>query len=120
MTATMTPPSAERITLYYRQGASDKVYQAALEPRGEGFVVHFAFGRRGSTLNTGTKTASPVDYEAAKRIYDKLVREKTAKGYTPGQGRHALPAHPKGGPRHRHPAPVVKSSKRGAGRGPPG
>ena len=84
-TITMTPPSAERITLYYREGASDKVYQAALEPQGEGFVVHFAFGRRGATLNTGTKTASPVDYEAAKRIYDKLVREKTAKGYTPGE-----------------------------------
>jgi bifunctional non-homologous end joining protein LigD len=35
--------------------------------------------------DTGTKTSSPVDYDTAKRIYDKLVREKTGKGYTPGE-----------------------------------
>ena len=32
----------------------------------------------------GTKTSIPVSYSAAKAIYDKLVKEKTAKGYTPG------------------------------------
>jgi bifunctional non-homologous end joining protein LigD len=84
MNATLTTPQAERITLYYRQGSSDKVYQASLEPQGELFVVNFAFGRRGSTMSTGTKTQTPVDYDAAKTIYDKLVREKMAKGYTEG------------------------------------
>jgi len=48
------------------------------------FIVNFAFGRRGSTLGTGTKTASPVDHDTAKGIYDKLVNEKRAKGYTEG------------------------------------
>ena len=85
MNATMTLPQAERIMLYYREGSSDKVYQAAIEPRGELFVVTFAFGRRGTTLNTGIKTSSPVDYETAKNTYEKLVREKIAKGYTPGE-----------------------------------
>jgi bifunctional non-homologous end joining protein LigD len=85
MNAVMAPPQAERITLYYREGSSDKVYQASIEPWGELFAVNFAFGRRGSTLSTGTKTLSPVDYDTAKRTYDKLVREKTAKGYTPGE-----------------------------------
>jgi bifunctional non-homologous end joining protein LigD len=47
-------------------------------------VVNFAYGRRGSTLQTGTKTPAPVDHDTAKRTFDKLVREKTAKGYTPG------------------------------------
>jgi bifunctional non-homologous end joining protein LigD len=75
---------AEQITLYYRQGASDKVYHASIEPTGELFVVNFAFGRRGSALQTGTKTEKPVYYEYAKRIYDQLVKEKMAKGYTPG------------------------------------
>jgi bifunctional non-homologous end joining protein LigD len=75
----------DRVTLYYRQGSSDKVYQAAIEPKGNGFIVTFAYGRRGGTLNTGTKTDKPVDYAAAKKIYDKLVGEKTAKGYTPGE-----------------------------------
>src|ERR1043166_2176785 len=85
MNATIGPPKAEQINLYYREGSSDKVYQAAIESKGELFIVTFAFGRRGSTLNTGTKTSSPVDYETAKNTYDKLVREKMAKGYTPGE-----------------------------------
>ncbi|MBI3418193.1 MAG: WGR domain-containing protein [Verrucomicrobia bacterium] len=75
----------ERITLYYRAGSSDKVYQAAIEPAGELFVVHFAYGRRGATLTTGTKTSSPVAYDTAKQIFTRLVREKKAKGYTEGE-----------------------------------
>ena len=75
----------ENITLYYHEGSSDKVYQCAIEPAGDRFAVNFAYGRRGSTLNTGTKTNVPVDYDDAKRIYDKLVKEKTAKGYTAGE-----------------------------------
>ena len=82
MVSTQIKP--EHMTLYYREGPSDKVYQASIEPQGEGYIVHFAFGRRGSTLNTGTKTQTPVDYDTAKRVYDKLVREKMAKGYTQG------------------------------------
>ena len=72
------------VTLYYREGASDKVYQATLEPKDGLFVVNFAYGRRGSTLNTGTKTASPVDEATALNTFDQLVREKKAKGYTEG------------------------------------
>ncbi|MEI6036215.1 MAG: WGR domain-containing protein, partial [Verrucomicrobiae bacterium] len=71
-------------TLYFREGSSDKVYRAAIEPQGAGYVVNFAYGRRGSTLNTGTKTSSPVNFEAARIIYDKLILEKMAKGYTLG------------------------------------
>ena len=75
----------ENITLYYRQGSSDKIYQTAIEQAGGGYVVTFAYGRRGSTLNTGTKTQTPIDYATAKSIYEKLIQEKTAKGYTPGE-----------------------------------
>lgn len=74
----------EHTTLYYREGASDKVYQASLEPRDGGFVVRFAHGRRGSALTAGSKTPQPLDYPRAKALYDRLVRAKTAKGYTPG------------------------------------
>ena len=76
--------TAERVALYYREGSSDKVYQAAIEPAGNQFVVNFAYGRRGATLTTRTKTSSPVDYDTAKKIYTKLVGEKKAKGYTEG------------------------------------
>lgn len=34
----------DRVTLYYREGSSDKVYQTAIEPAGDGFVVNFAYG----------------------------------------------------------------------------
>jgi bifunctional non-homologous end joining protein LigD len=80
----MNTTQTERITLYYREGSSDKLYQASIEPQGDLFVVNFAYGRRGSTMNTGTKSQTPVDYDSAKSIYDKLVREKRAKGYTEG------------------------------------
>ena len=75
----------ENTTLYFRSGPSDKVYQASIQPKDAGYLVHFAYGRRGSTLSTGSKTPAPVDYPTAKGIYDKLVREKLAKGYTPGE-----------------------------------
>jgi bifunctional non-homologous end joining protein LigD len=81
----MIKPMSEKTTLYFRQGSSDKVYHAAIEPKGDKFIVTFAFGRRGSTLSAGTKTSSPVEYAAAKKIYEKLLKEKTAKGYTPGE-----------------------------------
>ena len=74
----------QSITLYYRAGTSDKVYTATLEAKGTGHVVDYAYGRRGGPMNTGTKTTTPVDYETAKKVYDTLIRKKTAKGYTPG------------------------------------
>ncbi|NBV25538.1 MAG: WGR domain-containing protein, partial [Proteobacteria bacterium] len=82
MTATMAEPKST--SLYYREGSSDKEYHVRLEAKGDGYVVNFAYGRRGSTLSTGTKTSTPVDYEAAGRLFDKLVKEKKAKGYTEG------------------------------------
>ncbi|MCW8129363.1 MAG: WGR domain-containing protein [Planctomycetota bacterium] len=74
----------ESTTLYFKEGNSDKVYHLAIEEREGGFVVNFAFGRRGSTLQTGTKTNTPVSFEQAKKIYDALIRSKTAKGYSEG------------------------------------
>jgi bifunctional non-homologous end joining protein LigD len=54
--------------------------------QGDGsIVVNFAYGRRGSTLTTGTKTSSPVDNDTAKKIFTKLVNEKKTKGYTEGE-----------------------------------
>lgn len=87
----------ESITLYYREGASDKVYQVAIRPQDDGYMVHFAYGRRGSTLSTGTKTERPVHHTQAKWIYDKLIQEKTAKGYLPGDdaGQIQAPTSPK-------------------------
>jgi bifunctional non-homologous end joining protein LigD len=69
--------------LYFSEGSSDKVYAATLTQRDGGWVVNFSYGRRGRAQTTGTKTETPVDYAAADKIFEKLVREKTSKGYTP-------------------------------------
>lgn len=69
------------ISLEFCEGTSDKVYKTAIEEISGKYVVNFAYGRRGSTLNTGTKTQSPVSLEEAQKIYDKLVLSKTCKGY---------------------------------------
>jgi bifunctional non-homologous end joining protein LigD len=77
--------SVQSVSLYFKEGSSDKVYQCAIEPAGQRFVVNFAYGRRGSTLNTGTKTNVPVEFEAAQKVFTKLITEKKAKGYTEGE-----------------------------------
>lgn len=80
MSNTQTLPTAK---LWFKEGSSDKVYHVAIAAQGGGFVVNFAYGRRGSTLTTGTKTSAPVSEDAARKIFAKLVKEKTAKGYRP-------------------------------------
>ena len=85
--ATAAPTHCDRVTLYYREGSSDKVYQAHVAPAANGlFTVEFAYGRRGSTLKTGTKTQQPVGHNEAHQVLWKLVRQKMDKGYTPGEG----------------------------------
>lgn len=76
----------ECIALAFAAGGSDKVYLAQLEAQGDGYVVNMQYGRRGGTLAFGTKTAGPVPYEKAKQVYDAVLREKMAKGYTPNGG----------------------------------
>ena len=74
-----------KTTLYYKDGSSDKVYSCEIQELNDKCMVNFAYGRRGSTMQTGTKTNKPVPREEAEKIYNKLIREKTAKGYTPGE-----------------------------------
>lgn len=74
----------ERISLYLTEGSSDKEYHAQLVAADDGYCVNFQYGRRGSSLTSGTKTKAPVDYPVAKAAYDKLVKEKMAKGYSTG------------------------------------
>lgn len=76
---------AEKVSLYFKSGPSDKVYHLQLEAKEPGWVVNFQYGRRNGALQVGTKTQSPAVYAQAKQIYDKLKAEKTAKGYTEGE-----------------------------------
>jgi bifunctional non-homologous end joining protein LigD len=70
----------ERAELYFRQGSSDKVYHLELENVDDKWSVKAQWGRRGSALQSDVK-ANGVPYEEAKRLYDRILREKTGKGY---------------------------------------
>lgn len=74
---------AKSVILYFTEGSSNKEYRAQLEQSGDGWVVNFQYGPRGRATNTGTKTKDPLPYEKALKAYDKLVKSKTDKGYTP-------------------------------------
>ena len=86
-------------SLYFREGHSDKEYHVAIRPQDGGYIVTFAYGRRGSTLTNGSKTPDIVTLVQATAIHDKLVREKTAKGYRPGE-ESATPYQVTGGEGH--------------------
>jgi bifunctional non-homologous end joining protein LigD len=75
----------KNVSLYFKEGSSDKEYHIQLEKKDGGFVVNFQYGRVGSNLNAGTKTDSPVSLEAAEKIFAKLEREKRGKGYSDGE-----------------------------------
>ena len=68
------------IQLFFQEGGSDKVYNASIVKDGDAYTVTCEWGRRGSSLQTGSK-AVRVPLAAAQRKFDSLVREKTAKGY---------------------------------------
>ena len=74
----------EQVSLYFKSGSSDKEYHTQLVKKGNAYIVDFQFGRRGSTLQTGTKTPDAVSLEEATKIYTKLVKSKLAKGYSEG------------------------------------
>ncbi len=72
----------KRKTLHYQKDASDKVYEVDLcEVAEDKYLVNFRYGRRGANLKEGTKTTQPVALTKAEQIFDKLVGEKTKKGY---------------------------------------
>lgn len=72
-------------TLYNKQGSSDKVYQTQIKESGTGYIVTFQYGRRGSTLTEGQKTASPVSLSEAQKVYLKTITSKKSTGYTEGE-----------------------------------
>src|SRR6266852_5970604 len=74
---TMLP---ERAELYFQQGSSDKVYHLQLENVQDQWAVQAQWGRRGSALQSDVKV-SGTSYEETKRVFDRILREKTGKGY---------------------------------------
>ena len=81
------------IRLTFSEGSSDKEYNAQIIKVDSGYEVHFQYGRRGGTLQSGVKTSSPVELVDAEKVYNKIVKEKTQKGYIPdGESTEFVPA----------------------------
>jgi len=74
----------ESADLFFKSGGSDKEYHLQLVEEAGSYLVNFQYGRRGSTLNTGCKTKAPVPEESARKVFNKIVAEKTSEGYTQG------------------------------------
>lgn len=100
--------SVMSVQLFYKDDRSDKEYRMQVVPQGTGFHVLFQFGRRGGTLQQGSKTKAPVSEAEAKKIFFDILREKESKQYkqakngkataapaapsNPGNGRSPYPA----------------------------
>lgn len=76
----------QKTSLFYKDGSSDKEYHIQLLPKDSNWIVEFQYGRRGSSLKAGTKTAAPVAYDVALKAYSKVVQEKLKDGYTESEG----------------------------------
>ena len=74
----------ERVRLYYREGASDKVYVIELTEESPGkYSVTGYNGRRGAQLVAQPKTSAPVSLTEARRIFDELESAKLNHPKTP-------------------------------------
>ena len=72
--------TVKSIELFFQEGSSDKVYNAQIVKDGDAYTVSCQWGRRGASLQEGSK-AVRVPLAQAQKKFDSLVREKTGKGY---------------------------------------
>lgn len=77
--------SVKKISLYYKDGGSDKVYHLQIDEVIGGFMVNFQYGKRGSTLKADSKTKEAETLDFCEKLFIKLAKEKMAKGYTEGE-----------------------------------
>lgn len=81
-------PAEYDISLRFTDGSSDKVYELAMEPAGDGYHVMYANAKFGGTLKRKPKTSAPVSWEEAAKLLNKELSGKVAKGYLPQTGTH--------------------------------
>jgi bifunctional non-homologous end joining protein LigD len=76
-----TPLHAMACVLFFQAGTSDKEYHLAIEPSGNAWLVNALYGKRGGNLKPASKTAAPVDYGTAVKVYERVKNEKLSEGY---------------------------------------
>lgn len=105
----MTITAIQAIDLHYIGGGSDKVYHVSLLQEDTTYFTAFAYGRRGSRLNTGEKYRGN-NLAAARAAYDKIVSEKRGKGYD-YTGDKGVPGYPEPGTSSATAAPTAVPRK---------
>ena len=91
----------------FRDGKSDKFWNITLD--GKAYTVNF--GRHGTTGQAQTKKwASEAE---ARRNHDKLIAEKTKKGYVETKAKAAKTAKANGAAKTPHPSPLPASRGEG-------
>lgn len=75
------PKNIKKVHLVFCEGTSDKEYNVEIVRTNHLYDVQFAYGRRGGTLQKGTKNEFPVSLGQAIDIFDTLVSLKKKKGY---------------------------------------
>lgn len=79
----MLEESEKSVSLYFTEGSSDKEYHIQLSSESSGgWRVNFRYGRRGSSMNSGTKTEYPVAFGVANSLYEDILKKQLKKGYT--------------------------------------
>ena len=88
--------SIKSTTLYFTQGSSDKQYMVQIDETEDhvGFIVSFAFGRRGQAMQHRVKTEQPVPMAEAEEIMEKMLHAKKLKGYVESEDGIAYSATP--------------------------
>jgi bifunctional non-homologous end joining protein LigD len=79
-----------KTTLFLKDDRSDKEYSCWIEDLGGSYEVVAAWGPRGAASNTAKKTTAPVGLDAAMKVMDSILSEKTKKGYRPGEASETL------------------------------
>lgn len=103
-----------KTTLFYRKDRSDKVYEVQMRREGTDYFVDVSWGRRGTTLQSQTKTPQPVTLKDALALFDRLVNEKKSDGYgeeDPGEAPAEASAPVKGRPARSGSAKAARPSK---------
>ena len=75
-------PSEKSTYLFCTEGGSNKEYHAHLRAKDGGWVVDYANGPRGKVGQSKAKTAQPLRFEDASKVFNDLVKSKTKTGYT--------------------------------------
>jgi predicted DNA-binding WGR domain protein len=73
----------EKIHLVFDDGWSNKEYNVNLKQKDNGWEVVCTYGKRYYPNCVAIKTKGVVSYHEAKEAYDKIVAQKTRKGYEP-------------------------------------